>query len=1017
MDLKGDYNFNRLAQSNENSWQDIFNRFKKEMLKRGTRLSAEELDWLIDNVYALPNSPALLTAGSPYGFFASACSSYPMVDSMRGHPFSILNTEGIANDAAIAGIGVGFNASNLRSSKELVRGRKNITGGPVSFLRKMSGSLGEITQGTRKSACMGALSVHHPDIIDFIHCKTDTTKLTNFNMSILTTDNFMNAVLENGTYTISPIKEPEYQVEAVPIFHEACLQGWLTGEPAWLFVDNIKRDYFKPELLNANNILPNPCQPGFASVLTPNGIRTFDDIDEGDSVWTGVQWASVKRKWCTGVKPVYSVVTAEGEFIGTENHRVFEKGKRVEAKDALSIDVAVGKDVILSVCIPECVMDGAMLEYGGHNSVSGFSLHIPTQNNEFFDSQIAHLIKGKSSPSSVASYAVETSLCPEDLQKIQDRRIPDRLMKGGIDEICSLLRGIFSVAGGISTGYVYYRTASKHMASQVQLLLSSLGILSYMVPSAAPSEKHTGLQYHQLILYESSEKFMQWVGFIQKSRSKARLTKSRPQVLPNKIRSRTYIGDFKVFDIEVDAPEHSYWTGGLLVSNCSEALLSCSDKDDKEQWLELCVLASINLPRYVKLSKDDRRKVVALTVRLLNDIIDRQDYVSEYHKIGCAKNRKIGIGVAGLATILATTRTKYSSLDGRKIASDLMHEISEYATEESSNLGDVNGLGRYNSSLLSIAPTSTLSNIFAYFNEEGCSYGVEPYFSIEPYTVKNSFGEFKVVDKIVDYMGGSTDHIEVANDLSWRAHIDVVADILAAPGRGIIQSVSKTVNFSNNITLEEYKEAVIHSWKCGIKGISFYRDGSRAHQVINTKASTQHTSVIETQAPKRPQSLPCDIHHVTHQGCKWLILVGLLESRPFEIFAGLEENLIIPRRYKNGEIVKSGRGSGKHYDLHAGSDDDEIVVKDIPKVFDNKDWSTWTRQVSLCLRHGVPIQYLCEQIAKSEDFSSFLRVITRILKKYIQDDTTSGDKCDCGGKMVYVQGCCTCTQCGRSACS
>jgi ribonucleoside-diphosphate reductase alpha chain len=234
----------------------------------------------------------------------------------------------------------------------------------------------------------------------------------------------------------------------------------------------------------------------------------------------------------------------------------------------------------------------------------------------------------------------------------------------------------------------------------------------------------------------------------------------------------------------------------------------------------------------------------------------------------------------------------------------------------------------------------------------------------------------------------------------------------AAAGGAELTNNNKTVKVKRHMVV-----LLVTQKTGGTKGISFYRDGSRAHQVINTKASTQHASVVETQAPKRPQSLPCDIHHVTHQGCKWLILVGLLESRPFEIFAGLEENLIIPRRYKNGEIVKSGRGSGKHYDLHAGSDDDEIVVKDIPKVFDNKDWSTWTRQVSLCLRHGVPIQYLCEQIAKSEDFSSFLRVITRILKKYIQDDTTSGDKCDCGGKMVYVQGCCTCTQCGRSACS
>ena len=66
----------------------------------------------------------------------------------------------------------------------------------------------------------------------------------------------------------------------------------------------------------------NPCQAGFATVLTPDGIRTFDDIDVGSTIWSGQQWTKVIRKIETGIKPVNVYVTPGGHFIGTENHHV-----------------------------------------------------------------------------------------------------------------------------------------------------------------------------------------------------------------------------------------------------------------------------------------------------------------------------------------------------------------------------------------------------------------------------------------------------------------------------------------------------------------------------------------------------------------------------------------------------------------------------------------------------------------------------------------------------------------------
>ena len=84
----------------------------------------------------------------------------------------------------------------------------------------------------------------------------------------------------------------------------------------------------------------NPCQAGFATVLTPDGIRTFDDIEVGSTIWSVQQWTKVIRKIETGIKPVNVYVTHGGHFIGTENHHVISDGQRVEARYAMGIDGA-----------------------------------------------------------------------------------------------------------------------------------------------------------------------------------------------------------------------------------------------------------------------------------------------------------------------------------------------------------------------------------------------------------------------------------------------------------------------------------------------------------------------------------------------------------------------------------------------------------------------------------------------------------------------------------------------------
>ena len=143
---------------------------------------------------------------------------------------------------------------------------------------------------------------------------------------------------------------------------------------------------------------------------------------------------------------------------------------------------------------------------------------------------------------------------------------------------------------------------------------------------------------------------------------------------------------------------------------------------------------------------------------------------------------------------------------------------------------------------------------------------------------------------------------------------------------------------------------------------------------------------------------------------------------PYEIIGGLSTFIEIPRKYESGIIVKHPRKSTNSvYDLKFGDNGDEVVIKDIVKVFDNPNYSVFTRMISLALRHGSGVQYVVEQLRKDRDSDmfSFSKVVARVLKKYIKDGSVATDKTcpDCGEEgLIYVDGCVTCTNCGFAKC-
>ena len=733
----------------------------------------------------IPNTPTLFNAGTRLGQL-SACFVLPVEDSLEGIFTSAKNMALIEQ----SGGGVGFDFSRLRPKGDIVKSTKGVASGPVSFMRIFDTGTEIIKAGgKRRGAMMAVLRVDHPDVIEFIASKQQPGFLSNFNISVAVTDDFMKAVEENREYwLVNPRnKEKTKKLNAKEVWDLMAKSAWMSGDPGVIFIDEINRHNPTPQVGRIEST--NPCVTEDTWIMTEDGPRQVVDLigKRFVAVVQGNRWNGSKEGFfSTGVKPIYRIRTEEGfELRLTKDHPLMKvkkmtrwkietewaKAERVKAGDKIVLNdhrnfdgwkgkYTEGEGYLVGLLLGDGTIkrDKAVLsswgEENGARAIRSLAYNYAEKLPHRSDFRGWTRVKGRTEYRMSTGYLKAIA---EELGLEPGKKTVTPSMEKASSEFClGLLRGLFEADGsvqGTQSKGVSIRLAQSNLGTlkAVQRILLRLGIFSkiYMNRRGTgltrmPNGKGGTKEYlhrpqHELIISNVNMRLFHEKVRFGDTEKEAELEKAMRSYRRNVNRERFVatvaemapIGAEDVYDATVSSV-HMFDANGFCVHNCGEQPLLP---------YESCNLGSINLSQMVVDGKTDwekLRETVRNAVHFLDNVIDANKYpLKEIEQVTLA-NRKIGLGVMGFADMLIKLGIPYDSEQALRQGDEIMKFIEEEGHKRSEELGQERGsflnfegsIWKDRHSALRNSTVTTVAPTGTISIIAGCSSGIEPIFAI-----------------------------------------------------------------------------------------------------------------------------------------------------------------------------------------------------------------------------------------------------------------------------------------------
>lgn len=328
---------------------------------------------MMTNLDFLPNSPTLMNAGGSGTL--SACYVLPLDDSINDI-FETLKQAALVTKSAG---GVGFSFSRLRPRNDDVQTAGGVASGAVSFMRNFNAMAETVKQGgKRRAAMMSNLRVDHPDILEFIDCKSKDGDLNNFNISVAITDAFMEAVKTGSDYALyNPRTGQETgRLSAREVWNRIAKAAHANGEPGLIFIDTINRNNPVPYLgaIEATN----PCgeQPlaSFGS-CTLGSINLARFVKDNDVDWTRLS------------STIHMAVRFLDDVLDVNQHPLPQISARAESERRIGLGVMGWADMLMQLGLPygstEAVELAEKLGHFLHAEAHAASCHLASQRGAF----------------------------------------------------------------------------------------------------------------------------------------------------------------------------------------------------------------------------------------------------------------------------------------------------------------------------------------------------------------------------------------------------------------------------------------------------------------------------------------------------------------------------------------------------------------------------------------------------------------------------------------------------------